>query len=118
MPPIFAAVLYNRPTIFRKLLSAGYDPDVRYEGRTAIMTALDKGRLGIAETLILGGADLHARYGIGTETLLSKAMWHWSWDFAAKLIDQGADAKNDTSLVQLLKPAAYEGAEELVQQIL
>jgi ankyrin repeat protein len=118
MPPIFAAVLSNRPTIVRKLLSAGCDPDVRYEGRTAIMTALDKGRLGIAETLILGGADLHARYGVGNETLLSKAMWHRSWDFAAKLIDQGADAKNDTSLVQLLKPAAYEGAEELVQQIL
>jgi hypothetical protein len=30
MPPIFAAVLFTRPSIVRTLLSAGCDPDVRY----------------------------------------------------------------------------------------
>jgi hypothetical protein len=82
------------------------------------MTALNEGRLEIAESLMLGGADLNARYGIGKETLLGTAMWYRRWDFAAKLIEQGADIKGDASLVQILKPAAYEGAEDLVQQVL
>jgi ankyrin repeat protein len=118
VPPIFAAVLANRPSIVRQLLSAGCDPDVRCEDHTAIMTALNEGRLEIAESLMLGGADLNARYGIGKETLLGTAMWYRPWDFAAKLIEQGADIKGDASLVQILKPAAYEGAEDLVQQVL
>jgi ankyrin repeat protein len=93
VPPTFAAVLANPPSIVRQLLSAGCDLDVRYEDQTAIMTALNEGRLKIAESLMLGGVDLNARHGIGNETLLGKAMWYRRWDFAAKLIEQGADVK-------------------------
>jgi ankyrin repeat protein len=118
MPPIFASVLGNRLSIARQLLSAGCDPDVRYEGRTAIRTALDRNRMEIAELLMLGGADLNARYGIGKESLLSSALWYRRWDFATKLLEKGASAKGDTSLIHILKPIAYEGAEELVQLVL
>jgi ankyrin repeat protein len=118
IPPIFASILENQLSIARQLLSAGCNPDGCYKGRTAIKLALDEDQMALAELLMLGGADLNARYGIGKESLLSSAVWYRRWDFATKLLEKGASAKDDTSLIQILKPAAYEGAEELVQQVL
>ncbi|KAF1940076.1 ankyrin [Clathrospora elynae] len=117
IPPIFAAVFHGRPSIARQLLSAGCDPDVRYKNQTAIMTAVHENRMDIAELLMLGGADLNARYGIGSETLLSTALWYRNWEFAAKLMGKGA-AVTHTLLIQILKTAAHEGVEELVQAML
>ncbi|KAH4136720.1 hypothetical protein HBH45_131370 [Parastagonospora nodorum] len=117
VPPIFAAVLGNRLSIVKQLLSAGCDPDVRREGQTAIMAAVHMNRMDIAESIMLGGADLNAHY-MGEETLLTTALWHKRWNFAAKLLKNGAHGADQKQLTQALNSAAYEGADDLVRMML
>jgi len=117
IPPLFAAVLENRHSIAKQLLSAGCDLEVRYEGKTAIMTAIHMNRMDIAESIMLGGADLNARF-MGEETLLTAALYYKQWDFAAKLLKNGAHGADQKQLIEALKPAAYEGAEDLVKTML
>jgi ankyrin repeat protein len=118
VPPLFAAVFERRGPIVRQLLSAGCDPNVRHNGETAIMAAVGSNLIDIAEMLMYGGADLNARYGTGGETILSTALWSRSWNFAIKLIGNGAAVTDRSALARALKYGAYEGAEGIVQAVL
>jgi hypothetical protein len=82
------------------------------------MDTVEGNLMKIAELLIYGEADLNARYGIGGETFLSTTLWFRSWDFAIKLIENGAGVTYRAILTQALKQGAYAGAEGTVKAVL
>jgi ankyrin repeat protein len=118
VPPLIATIFNGNLDIAKQLLAAGCDPDVRYNGRSAIIVALDQNRMDIAEALMSGGADLNAFHGIGGETPLSTAIGYRRWEFALKLIERGSGLTDGTCLIQSMKHAASEGSEEVVRALL
>lgn len=70
-PPLVFAIYLNQPGNVQLLLEAGADPNGRtWEGKTALILAVNEGRTQIVQALLAAGADAQAASTLDGETPL------------------------------------------------
>jgi ankyrin repeat protein len=103
---------FSSTMIVRKLLSAGADPDLQYDGDTPLMYTAAYGYESIARELIAGGADINIKDAEGW-TALRLAVANDQRTIVALLLMEGAHDDDDEAFnlaVRLNRPYGNRGA--------
>ncbi len=106
--------------VMELFLTAGMDPNVVWRGKTALFTAIEKGKLEHAKLLLENGADIDKRDETDRTILMLACFEGYDLSIINFLLNHGADihAMREGNKQTPLELASSQGHEEIVKFLL